>query len=206
MKSSTRDHNRSHRKYASILPLLAVLILSLSCEWIMNEDEDPVKSIVLEIKSDPTFFIIGESGGFHYNGIHEYDLYDSSGTLSIYGAASSEYYSARPYLLIMAREEFVHGDCCEGHYRVLTFHESLPVKIPYWSGPILMPDSLHILNLDDDKIITLVYKDSTFSLMPHSSKIWLDSMYVQHDIGAEFFVIDSITFIHHGELALDISE
>ncbi len=192
-----------------LFTLITVFIFSQACDWFMNEEKDKAQAVVLEIRSDPTFFDRDTSDGligFDADGVHLYDINENIGTLTLYGATWSGYDPGTQYLLITALEECVYGEGFSGTAQVLSYHESLSVKLPRWSGPFLLPDSLHFISVEDDDAITLAYKDSTFLLTPHSSWIWLDSMYVQHETGIELFLVDSVTFINRGELAIIIGE
>ncbi len=192
--SFLKQHSRSY--VLSILVTFVVIVFLFSCDRILDIDDD--YSLVFEIKRHTTFFDRDSTdmrAHIFWTGIKEYDLENT--TLYLYNHPSTS------YRLISVVQRFTDGDGVSGGSKVAFFHNNLPAKTPLYSGPIITePESLLISNLDNEKI-AFKFRGQSITLEPFSNWIWIDSMYVQTEVGKTFSV-DSFKFINHGLLNIEL--
>jgi len=194
-----KQHPKSY--VLSILLTFLILIFLFSCERILDIDNDYNSSVVLEIKRHTTFFDRDSTdrwAGYFWMGRNNYDIDNTTRTLYLYNS-----YPSTPYSLISTVSRFTDGDGIGGASKLAYFHSSLPTKTPLNSIPIITePESLFIANLADE-IVTFTFRDSSITLAPSSNWIWIDSMYVQTEVG-KTFAVDSFKFINHGLLNIKL--
>lgn len=194
--SFLKQHSSSH--VLLVLLTLVILVFLFSCDRILDIDND--YSLVFEIRRHTTFFDRDSTdmrAHIFWTGVKEYDLESNTRTLYLYSHPSTS------YRLISVVDRFTDGDGIEGGCLVAFFHNSLPTKTPLYSIPIIAePESLLISSLNDEKI-TFTFRGSSITLSPFSNWIWIDSMYVQTEVG-KTFAVDSFKFINHGLLDIEL--